>query len=453
MRGRAAATALVCLSVVAGCGGGGSQPATYTVGGSVSGLGGSGLRLQLNGSNDLSVASSGAFTFASALAVGVAYAVTVAVQPNDQTCTVASGTGTVGSSSVSSVAVTCGDAVLPPLAVQDTSYKNFKQIGLVPQTLPPSTNNARAYADFFGRGRLDLFTTELTYSPTTSTPATATPSVFKMWHRQADGTFVQRSGDLSVAGCIHPRKAVVADFNLDGRPDIFVACHGYDAAPFPGEHSKLVLSQADGTFVVQDASSDVGFFHSATAADLNGDGLPDVVVTDTLDAASMFVLLNQGGGRFQREQQSRVPSFVAGPKSYFTVELVDVNEDGKLDLLVGGHEFENGTTALFVNPGANDFSSVVPTLLPTVANEGVVLDFAVTGAGSERTLWLLRTSGGDGTFYASRVVQKVLVQTLASSVPLNARPAQWVPWIIPAAVNAQALIVSDDASMALSLPQ
>jgi hypothetical protein len=455
--------ALACVAViVSGCGGGGgsgggygggSPSPTYTVGGSIKGLAGSGLRLQLNGGSDLSIAADGLFTFSSALAAGAQYAVTVAAQPNDQTCTVASGSGNVGNANVASVSVICADTPLPPLAVQDTSYKNFKQVGLTPQTLPTGASDARAYADFFRRGRLDLFTTELTYSPDTSTPATATPALFKMWHRQANGTFVQAPGDMSTQGCIHPRKAVVADFNHDGRPDVFVACHGYDAAPFPGERSKLVLSRADGSFVVQDASNDVGFFHSATAADLNGDGLPDVIVTDTSDSDSMFVLINQGGGQFQREASSRMPSFVAGGKSYFTVELVDVNEDGKLDLLVGGHEFQTGTTALFLNPGGNDFSSVAPTLLPTVANEGVVLDFAVTGTGSDRTLWVLRTSGGDGTFYASRVVQKVLLGSLASSVPLNARPAQWVPWIVPATVGGQAVIVSDDARAALSLPQ
>ena len=63
--------------------------------------------LQDNGGNDLSVTASGAFTFSTALAAGAAYNVTVKTSPLGQTCTVANGTGTVGSANVTNVAVTC----------------------------------------------------------------------------------------------------------------------------------------------------------------------------------------------------------------------------------------------------------------------------------------------------------------------------------------------------------
>jgi hypothetical protein len=83
--------------------------ATFTVGGSVSGLAGTAV-LQNNGGDDLSVASNGGFTFASALAGGAAYAVTVRSQPAGQNCTVRNGTGTVASANVASVEVSCATA-------------------------------------------------------------------------------------------------------------------------------------------------------------------------------------------------------------------------------------------------------------------------------------------------------------------------------------------------------
>src|SRR4051794_22882588 len=81
-----------------GGGGGAPPPVTYTVGGTVSGLSGSGLVLRNNTGNDLSVpAASGTFTFSTALASGAAYGVTVATQPTNpsQTCAVTGGSGTV----------------------------------------------------------------------------------------------------------------------------------------------------------------------------------------------------------------------------------------------------------------------------------------------------------------------------------------------------------------------
>lgn len=337
-------------------------------------------------------------------------------------------------------------------SVAGTSYNNFKAIGLVPQVLPhPGPDSlARAYADFSGRGVIDLFTATGTYSPTKPI-SQATPSKFEFWRKQADGTYSLASSMLaSSAGCIHPRKAIVADFNNDGRPDIFVACHGYDAAPFPGERSKIVLSRPDGTYVTQDASSDVGFFHGAAAADLNGDGLVDVVVVNNFDPDSAFVLINQGGGSFKREIAKRLPASI-GWKPYFSVELVDIDEDGKLDLVLGGHEFSDAPTAVFINPGNNNFSGVVPIVVPAVTGEGVVLDFTVTGSGASRALWVARSSGGDGTFYQSRTVQKVQWPSLASSVVLRQRPAQWFPWLIPTVVNGQQLITTDNAADGISI--
>jgi hypothetical protein len=83
----------------------------FTVGGTVSGLAGSGLVLQNNAGDDLAVAKSGAFTFATPIASGAKYAVTVKSPPSNpsQSCQVvnSSGAGTVGASAVTSVQITC----------------------------------------------------------------------------------------------------------------------------------------------------------------------------------------------------------------------------------------------------------------------------------------------------------------------------------------------------------
>jgi hypothetical protein len=81
-------------------------PATYSVGGTASGLSGT-VVLQDNGGDNLSVTANGTFTFPTKLTSGNAYAVTVLTQPTGQTCAVSGGTGTVASVNVTNVAVTC----------------------------------------------------------------------------------------------------------------------------------------------------------------------------------------------------------------------------------------------------------------------------------------------------------------------------------------------------------
>lgn len=111
--------ALVMLAaMLTACGGGGDAPpqtqtptpapASYSIGGSVAGLAdGQSVTLRNNATDDLARSANGAFTFSTRLSTAASYAVTVLTQPTGQTCTVANGTGTVGSANVTNVAVTC----------------------------------------------------------------------------------------------------------------------------------------------------------------------------------------------------------------------------------------------------------------------------------------------------------------------------------------------------------
>jgi hypothetical protein len=85
-----------------------STSSTFTIGGTIGGLTASGLVLQNNGADNLTVASgSTTFTFATPVAAGSTYGVTVLTQPSGETCSVtANGTGTANAN-VTNVALTC----------------------------------------------------------------------------------------------------------------------------------------------------------------------------------------------------------------------------------------------------------------------------------------------------------------------------------------------------------
>ena len=88
-------------------------PTSFKIGGTVSGLAGSGLVQRNIGSNDFAVTGNGPFTFSIPIANGVPYSVAVAMQPTNpaQICTVTNGSGTVTNADVANVAVDC---VTPP---------------------------------------------------------------------------------------------------------------------------------------------------------------------------------------------------------------------------------------------------------------------------------------------------------------------------------------------------
>jgi len=115
MKISALAFAPLMLMVVTGCGGSGAgggtitpPPGSFTIGGQVTGLTGTGLVLQDNGGDDLPVPASGSFAFTTQVASGGAYKVTVKAQPvgPKEICGVTNGTG-VANGTVANVLVKC----------------------------------------------------------------------------------------------------------------------------------------------------------------------------------------------------------------------------------------------------------------------------------------------------------------------------------------------------------
>ena len=84
----------------------------YLIGGTVTGLHGSGLVLENNSGDSLTITGNGTFTFTDGIKNNDAYSVTVATEPSDpvQTCTVHNGSGTIDAAAITNVVVTCVQA-------------------------------------------------------------------------------------------------------------------------------------------------------------------------------------------------------------------------------------------------------------------------------------------------------------------------------------------------------
>ncbi len=132
---------------------------------------------------------------------------------------------------------------------------------------------------------------------------------------------------------------VVADVNGDGKPDLVVTNCSFTGGCTSDKTGAVgvLLGNGDGTFQTAMAYSSGGyvFATSVAVADVNGDGKPDLLVTNTCAISddcsngSVTVLLNNGDGTFQ----TAVP-YSSGGQEPYSVAVADVNGDGKPDLVV-----------------------------------------------------------------------------------------------------------------------
>jgi subtilisin-like proprotein convertase family protein len=106
----------------------------FTVGGTVTGLPGAGLVLQLNGGAGLSIVADGTFTFPTPVTAGSVYGVTILAQPATGSCAVLKGAGPMPPADVTNVAVDCSTltgfsiaGLADPLAPQQWHLKNTGQ--------------------------------------------------------------------------------------------------------------------------------------------------------------------------------------------------------------------------------------------------------------------------------------------------------------------------------------
>jgi hypothetical protein len=176
-----------------------------------------------------------------------------------------------------------------------------------------------------------------------------------------DGTF-QPAVTYDTGGS-EPLSLVVADVNDDGKPDVVVA-NDCGVTSCNGELGVL-LGNGDGTFKTAVTYGTGGYDATAVAvADVNGDGKPDVVVSNILACGTcnydgiVGVLLGNGDGTFQ----AAVP-YGTGGESALGVAVADVNMDGKLDLLVVNevdiNSNSNGTIGVLLGNGDGTFQPAI----------------------------------------------------------------------------------------------
>ncbi|MFK7924609.1 MAG: FG-GAP-like repeat-containing protein [Bacteroidia bacterium] len=133
----------------------------------------------------------------------------------------------------------------------------------------------------------------------------------------------KRKTSLQLDSLQRPVDAAWADLNGDGLEDLVLAAFGN----YLGELA-CYEQQTDGSFEKQVLWADDGCV-KIEIADFNADQRPDIVALMGNGDEGIDLYLNEGGGKFQRKRLLRFPP--THGSTYF--ELVDFDQDGRQDIL------------------------------------------------------------------------------------------------------------------------
>jgi hypothetical protein len=173
-----------------------------------------------------------------------------------------------------------------------------------------------------------------------------------------DGTFAAERRFFSTPGARFYGLAT-ADMNGDGIPDLVVGAQG-------SQQVYVLVGHGDGTFTQSSFQRALGQPWVLRTADLNGDGYVDVAVVNH-SQNNMAILFGDGEGNLSEPVSYRTGSSPA------SVSLGDLDGDGSLDVVVSN--FGSSTWTVFTNDGTGQLTERLALRATRAGSCAILHDF------------------------------------------------------------------------------
>ena len=192
------------------------------------------------------------------------------------------------------------------------------------------------YLDFDFRRHHELAPKSIPYPPG---PRDFRPTPDSLFYNNGDGTFSDISDSSGVRKATGPSMGVVAaDFDKDGDVDIFVGCDGEPNLYYQNDGTGKFTEEALLVGVATDLRGRANGSMGVDAADINGDGLLDIVVTNYMDQLMEVFRNSEPGGFFDDVSSTLKLGKDVKPHVNWGVGLVDFDLDGDVDAYIcNGH--------------------------------------------------------------------------------------------------------------------
>ena len=211
---------------------------------------------------------------------------------------------------------------------------------------------------------------------------------------------------------VFTRKISIADLNNDGIDDVVLFGTGPDVGNSSGDNIIIIYIYSN-SYLIKELTDKPGYYHTGIVGDLTGDGNYEIMGINSQAFTS-----GAGYAQYYKLEDGEWNAYDTNIEHHyyarlFQSELVDIDADGILDLILGGHEWEEQwmsnalsrvewRTHIIKGLGGGQFDIDNTIFIPSITDWGVITNFNVEDINNDGELEIIITRTTGNAFYATQ---------------------------------------------------